>query len=46
MLDEDYPDHCQSWCEMQSKPQAGPSRANLPGYAGQPESNEPEVAEK
>ena len=46
MLDEDYPDHCQSLCEMQSKPQAGPSRANLPGYAGQPERHEPEVAEK
>jgi MoaA/NifB/PqqE/SkfB family radical SAM enzyme len=36
MLDEDYPDHCRSWCGMQSKPQAGPSRANLPGFAGQP----------
>ncbi|MDP3939996.1 MAG: radical SAM protein [Deltaproteobacteria bacterium] len=36
MLDEDYPDHCQSWCSMVSKPQPGPSRGNMPGHAGQP----------
>jgi hypothetical protein len=34
MLDEDYPDHCRSWCGMRSRPQPGPSRANVPGFAG------------
>jgi MoaA/NifB/PqqE/SkfB family radical SAM enzyme len=37
MLDEDYPDHCRLWCGMRSRPQPGPSRANLPGFAGQPD---------
>jgi MoaA/NifB/PqqE/SkfB family radical SAM enzyme len=36
MLDEDYPDHCRSWCGMTSRPQPGPSRANMPGHAGHP----------
>lgn len=36
MLDEDYPDHCQTWCGMTSKPQQVYSRGNTPGYAGEP----------
>ncbi len=36
MLDEDYPDHCQTWCGMISKPQQVCSRGNTPGYAGEP----------
>ncbi len=36
MLDEDYPDHCRTWCGMKSQPQPHASRAHFPGYAGEP----------
>ena len=36
MLDEDYPDHCQSWCGMKSRPGHDPSRAHQPGFGGEP----------